>query len=220
MKTLQEFCEFMDEFVSKAPKLNLDPETNRTSHQWIGPPSGLEKSIGRKNLPPIIHGKESNTNYSTNTSGKDPLIYLNPTQLKTTFKRHNATTSSGMETVVAHELGHHQDNLKGKHVSSFEKEKILDVAGQHEKAARVYFKRELRANKEGEALLAKHGRPPMHKEFKKGSIASHHSFVLASLVDKNHLSAHKSKSAMDKYTKYHDRAKKQGIKFQLKGEEY
>lgn len=218
MKTLQEFCVFMDEFISKGPKLNLNIDTNKS----LGPPSGLERSIGRKNLPHTIHGEKETTNYSSDYSGKDTQIYLNPKQLKTIFKRSNTDLSRGMETTMAHELGHHEDNMKKKMLPSFNRERNFIGRGQAPRAHKEIFKRELRAHKEGEALLAKHGRPPMDKSFKKASTASHHSNLLARRVDFDYQnnSTEQGRKAMKNYEKYITRTVKQGIALQKKGEEY
>ena len=163
MKTRQEFCDFMDEYISKGPKVNVA----KSHTNWIGPPSGLEKSIGRKNLPFTTITDKLPSQY-------DPVskrINLSPTQTKQDAKRLDIPVPAETETVVAHELGHSKDPLLNKKTSPGVK-----LKPSHEK--HLNYALELRANREGEKLLAQHNRPPMNKLSKRDAIGLHHLFDL------------------------------------------
>jgi hypothetical protein len=184
----EDFCNFMDEI-----SLNLNHDTNK----WIGPPTPLEKSIGRKNLPPI----SVSTKHSTSYNQDDKKITLNPSELKGD-KEIFGDQKKSIEFSVAHELGHHIDNTKGGLKS------VKQSSNQH---PRDSFKDELRANREGEKLLAKHGQPPMEPKQKKASLATYHIDALKLSHPPSWPVGQKNPTPSKQVTNYRARLGRQGI---------
>lgn len=174
MKTLQEFCIFMKEYLDEGPKLNLNMDTNK----WLGPPSGLERSIGRKNMPPVRVSNKEITSFVYKKDKKNDYINLEPANLKPKLKNLNVSLQHGIETSVAHELGHNKDREKGDLPYRMGAVAAANTSGDYGKAGKEAFKAELVANREGEKLLAKHGRSPMATPLKKYNLSTYHNDAL------------------------------------------
>lgn len=219
------------ESIDEIIKLDLN------SPKWIGPPTGLEKSMAARGEKPFVStSHKASTSFrqglKVNKTGSGPLITkvqnvnLNPTEVRGMARQYGTSDAEAAETAVAHELGHMKDQHTGKlDASKVAQRKHFDK-GEKFKMEKERFKDELRANRQGENLLKIHGRPPMHKGLKKGTIASYHAGALETNVLDKTINAltklsqgqepspnefRQGDKAMRQHISYRDRLTRQGI---------